>query len=131
MTKISTARILLAAGVLAAAGLAQAQTTDSPQQAGEASTMTNGAPNVETSNSPYGGLPSNPVYVTVAPSGTAVMGAGPLVPVYVSPYSVAIDPNDSKYTMSRATANTNVPGRAGEASTMTNGVPNVETNNAP
>ena len=66
-----------------------------------------------------------------APAGTAVMGAGPAVPVYISPYAVAIDPNDSKYTMSRAAANTNVPGRAGEFSTMTNGVPNVETNNAP
>ncbi|TWO71087.1 hypothetical protein FN976_12265 [Caenimonas sedimenti] len=130
MTKTSFTRTLLAAGLFAAAGLAQAQlTTDLPTRAGEASTFTGGAPNVATSNSPYGGLPSNPTYITVSPSNTAVLGAGPLTPVYVSPASVATDPTDDKYRMGRAAATNNVPGRAGEASTFTNGAPNVSTNN--
>ena len=130
MTQTTFTRTLLAAGILAAAGLAQAGTTfDAPTQAGEASSMTNGVPNAATSNSPYGGLPSNLTYVTVSPSNTAVLGAGPLVPVYVSPASVAIDPTADKYHMSGAAATTNVPGRSGEFSTMTNGVPNVSTNN--
>lgn len=53
MNKTSLSRVLLLAGVLAAAGVAQAQSYDVPQQAGEASTMTNGAPNQLTTNSPY------------------------------------------------------------------------------
>lgn len=128
MRNTSTPRILLAAGLIAAAGFAQAQTTDAPQQAGEASTMTNGAPNQATTNSPYSELPSHPAHVHVVPGTTVVMGAAP---VYVTPYpyTYSYDATDSKYTMSRATATTNVPGRAGEASTMTNGAPNLSTNN--
>ena len=58
---------LLAAGIVAVAGVAQADSFESPTQAGEASTMTNGVPNQATTNSPF-------------PDGynpTIVMGAGP------------------------------------------------------
>jgi hypothetical protein len=61
--KIRHASILLAAmlagGAFAATDYgtnysAAAETSDSPLRAGEMSTMTNGAPNVQTTNSPYG-----------------------------------------------------------------------------
>jgi hypothetical protein len=66
-------RSLLAAGLLAAAA-AQAQiydnsaaaTSDSPVRAGEATTMTNGVPNLRSTNSPY-------------PDGTPVVTVGPAV----------------------------------------------------
>ncbi|HEV7963947.1 MAG TPA: hypothetical protein VGP57_15530, partial [Actinoplanes sp.] len=46
------------AGLLAAAGAAQAQgTTNVPAKAGEASTMTNGVPNAKTTNSPVSEAP--------------------------------------------------------------------------
>jgi hypothetical protein len=68
---------LFAAGLMAAAG-AQAQyyngaaaTYDTPIQAGEASTMTQGVPNAKTTNSPY-------------PDGTPVVVLGPNV--VTSPY---------------------------------------------
>ena len=62
---------ILLASMIAVAGVAQAQTFDSPMRAGEASTMTGGEPNALTTNSPY-------------PDGTAVidtrvLGAGPVV----------------------------------------------------
>jgi hypothetical protein len=66
-------RALLLAGVLAAAGIAQAETFDSPMRAGEASTMTGGSPNALTTNSPY---PDNTVIID-----TRVLGAGPAVVV--------------------------------------------------
>lgn len=94
---------LLVAGTLALAGVAQAQTFDTPTQAGEASTMTNGAPNQLTTNSPYGDgnvalgttiLGAGPVttttygYTLPAPVvDTRVLGAGPVV-VYTDPLLV-------------------------------------------
>jgi hypothetical protein len=85
MKKTSLTSALLLAGVLAAAGAAQAQQTfDSPiRQAGEASTMTGGSPNAMTTNSPYS---DGTVVVD-----TRVLGAGPVVVVpqgtttYVTP----------------------------------------------
>ena len=71
MKKTSLTSALFVAGALALAGAAQAETFDSPQQAGEASTMTGGAPNALTTNSPY---PDNTVVVD-----TRVLGAGPAV----------------------------------------------------
>ena len=72
MKKTSLTSALLLAGVLTAAGAAQAETFDSPvRQAGEASTMTGGAPNALTTNSPYS---DNTVVVD-----TRVLGAGPAV----------------------------------------------------
>jgi hypothetical protein len=117
---------LLVAGVLAVAGAAQAQATfDSPvHQPGEASTMTHGQPNALTSNAPDIGT----------------MGAGPAVvytegyttynvPVYVLPAPAGSRP----YELDRggASETSSVPGRAGEASTMTGGVPNMSTDNMP
>ena len=73
-------RSLLLAGVCAAAGAAQAQywssgnTTDTPLQAGEASTMTNGVPNMVTANSPY---PDGTPLVVVGPNGLVSPYYGP------------------------------------------------------
>jgi hypothetical protein len=86
MKKTSLTRALFVAGLVAAAGVAQAQTDktfDSPQRAGEASTMTGGQPNALTTNSPYS---DGTVIVD-----TRVLGAGPVVVVpqgttaYVAP----------------------------------------------
>jgi hypothetical protein len=119
-TKLS--RALFVAASLALAGAAQAaQTWDSPQAAGEASTMTNGQPNVSTDN------PNGPMYVYTVPvlPSTTVMGAGPVVYTYEYIYpSVVLSPEHRG-----ASETSNVPLRAGEMSTMTNGAPNVETLN--
>jgi len=117
---------LIVAGVMAMAGAAQAQATfDSPvHQPGEASTMTYGQPNAATSNSQ---MPD-----------TGTMGAGPVVvetirtynlPIYtvqppVSSLPYELDPGG-------ASATSTTPDRAGEASTMTGGVPNMSTDNLP
>ena len=85
---------LIAAGVLAVAGVAQAETFDSPTQAGEASTMTHGQPNLVTDNpgvsSPLMSTPS--VIVD-----TTVLGAPPATvtwvdPVYVQPSTTYLLP---------------------------------------
>jgi len=132
----TTLSALLAAGIVAVAGVAQAETFDSPTQAGEASTMTHGVPNAATTNSPY-------------PDGynaTMIMGAGPsTVTTYTytypsvitysypssSYYLVPTSPVDNSWNgyLNSATETSNVPQRAGEASTMTNGVPNAATTN--
>jgi hypothetical protein len=125
MTKTSLSRALLLAGIVAAAGIAQAQTSDVPTQAGEASTMTHGQPNVATTNSPFGDHP-------------AVMGAGPVVVyetptyVYVEPSHPALKPHlqrSDAYARGSFAETCNVPSRSGEASTMTGGQPNAATNN--
>jgi hypothetical protein len=58
MTKTTTQISILMAAMLAITGTAYAsgasESTESPQRAGEMSTMTNGVPNLETTNSPYG-----------------------------------------------------------------------------
>lgn len=111
---------LIVAGTLAAAGLAQAQYTyDTPVQAGEASTMSTGQPNLQTA-------PSDP------PRNAVVMGAGPsTVMVPVETYT-AVQPGwrDTPRQRHQAAATFNTPARAGEASTMTGGVPNQLTDNA-
>ena len=118
---------LIVAGMMAVAGAASAQTTfDSPvHQAGEASTMTNGQPNALTSND---SMPD-----------TGTLGAGPAV-VYesvttysVPVYSYSAPIGSTPYELDRggASETSSVPGRAGEASTMTGGVPNMSTDNAP
>lgn len=115
---------ILVAGVMAMAGAVQAQTFDSPTQAGEASTMTNGQPNLLTTNSPHGDPASNTVIVD-----TTVLGAGPVL--LVGPMeAVGVPPNplilDEK-TRRQAAATFNSPARAGEMSTMTGGAPNMVT----
>jgi hypothetical protein len=58
MTKTTTYFSMLIAMTLAASTAAYAggasESTESPQRAGEMSTMTNGVPNLKTTNSPYG-----------------------------------------------------------------------------
>ena len=74
MKHSSLTRAMFIAGAIAVAGAAQAaETFDSPRQAGEASTMTGGSPNAQTTNSPYS---DNSVIVD-----TRVLGAGPVVVV--------------------------------------------------
>ena len=140
--KMPLARVLVIAGALAAgATMAQAETFDTPQQAGEASTMTHGAPNQLTTNSPYGDhavVITSPAVVASSsapmtqswtnPDGsttylttqTHVMGAGPAV-VATSPV-----PQVMHYGVAETS---NVPLRAGEATTMTGGAPNMLTQN--
>jgi hypothetical protein len=106
MYKSIIARSLLLAGVLTAGAAAQAQTywsstgtSDSPQQAGEASTMTNGVPNMVTTNSPY---PDGTPVVVLAPNGSPYYGpqyyypgqvvTTPSYPVYSAPYGTPVYP---------------------------------------
>ncbi|MDB5872739.1 MAG: hypothetical protein JWQ07_2181 [Ramlibacter sp.] len=96
---------VLMAGLLAAAG-AQAQSTpaagnsDVPPKAGEASTQTGGAPNALTTNS------------------TASE----------APISTKDALRQDAQGMNRAAATSSVPPRAGEASAMVRGKPNVDPN---
>ena len=96
MNKTLIARSLLLAGVLAAAGAAQAQywssgnaTADTPMRAGEASTMTNGVPNMVTANSPY---PDGTPLVVVGPNGAVSPYYGPQ---YYYPGTVVTSPSYS------------------------------------
>lgn len=71
-----------------------------------------------------------PATVATGPVTTYVVPAGNIyytVPVPVG--EVHTKPHAYDYT--RASVTSNVPTRAGEASTFTNGVPNVSTNNTP
>jgi hypothetical protein len=108
---------LIVAGMMAVGGIAQAETFDTPTQSGEASTMTMGQPNQLTTNSPYGD--------------TTVMGAGPATVMVPMDHYVHVQPGWSGSYSQRhqAAATFNTPARAGEASTMTNGQPNVSTDN--
>lgn len=94
----------LLAATLAAAGAAHAQkaaeTTNTPQRAGEASTMTGGAPNAKTTNE-----------------------------VTTDKASKSKAAKTSKAKKGGASETSNVPERAGEASTMTGGAPNKKTTN--
>lgn len=118
MIKAKTTASLLLAGLMAGGAWAQtaSATSDVPVQAGEASTVTNGVPNMATSNAPSAVAPVTsatgvPVDSAATPS-TATMGAPREVPLH------------------SATVTSNIPTMAGEASTMTNGVPNMSTHNA-
>ncbi len=153
MNKTLLSRTLVVAAVVAVAGVAQAETFNSPMQAGEASTMTQGAPNLLTTNTPSysysydlsGPLPPPVVDSTILGAGpvtdTTVLGGPPSV-VYetttVYPSSVYVQPNtDWGYgnnyyygygagmEYGGATASSPIPDRAGEATTIVNGVPNL------
>lgn len=168
MRKTSLQRALLLAGAVALAGVgvAQAETFNTPTQAGEASTMTYGQPNMLTDNNgPVMNsdwtlthpsttvLGAGPVveydYSYTTPS-TTILGAGPLPPPVVD-YSYSMPSTTvlgagpttiTTYTYSTplvcgvwgqhdgASETSNVPQRAGEASTMTNGAPNLLSNNS-
>ena len=114
---------LIVAGLVAAGGIAQAETFDTPMQAGEASTMTMGQPNQLTTNSPYS---DGTVWVD-----TTVLGAAPATVTVPVDHYVYVQPGWSGSTQQRhqAAATFNTPARAGEASTMTGGQPNVSTDN--
>jgi hypothetical protein len=106
---------LIVAGTLVAGGLAQAQTTyDTPVQAGEASTMTQGQPNQLSSS-----------------SDPRVLGAGPTTVMVPMEQYTYVQPgwSGSYHQRHQAAATFNTPARAGEASTMTGGQPNVSTDN--
>jgi len=136
MNKISLKHALLATGLVAAAGFAQAADTfDGPTRAGEASTMTHGVPNAVTTNSPY--PDGTPVIVGAA---VAAPGTTTTTTTYHYTYPVVSYPNTvttyypatvavAPVAVEGATETSNVPLSAGEASTMTHGVPNVSTNN--
>jgi hypothetical protein len=135
MRKTTLSTILAATGIALAGAAHAADTFDSPTRAGEASTMTMGEPNAETTNSPY----SDNSMMLMAPS-TTVLGAGPATvtsvetTTFVTPtYSTISGPVVTYYGWSPihggASETSNVPLRAGEASTMTNGVPNAHTLN--
>ena len=117
MIKAKTTVSLLLAGLMAGGAWAQtaSATSDVPVKAGEASTQTHGQPNMATANHPAAAAPVTsatgvPVGSATALS-TATMGAPREVPLH------------------RATVTSNTPTMAGEASTLTNGVPNMSTNN--
>ncbi|TFZ06756.1 hypothetical protein EZ313_09080 [Ramlibacter henchirensis] len=122
MNKAKTTVSLLLAGLMAGGAWAQtaSATSDVPVKAGEASTQTRGQPNMATSNAPGAAAPVTsasgaPVQSATSSQGatsTHVMGAGREIPHHSS------------------TVTSNVPTKAGEASTMTNGVPNMATHNA-
>ena len=114
---------LLVAGLVAVGGIAQAETFDTPVQAGEASTMTMGQPNQLTTNSPYS---DGTVWVD-----TTVLGAAPATVMVPMEHYVYVQPgwSGSYEQRTQAAATFNVPARAGEASTMTGGQPNVSTDN--
>lgn len=102
MTKSIAPLSILAAGLIAAAGVSAQSTpaagsSDLPPKAGEASTQTHGLPNQATTNSP----------VTEAP---------------------VLDKDQVRqdaHGLSNAAATTPVPGKAGEMSTMAQGRPNT------
>ena len=99
--KFNATPSLLLAGLMAFAGVAQAQTattTDVPMKAGEASTMTQGVPNAKTTNST----------ATEAPM-----------------MNSKTEIREDAQGRSKASASTRSPGRAGEASTMVDGKPNA------
>ncbi|MCC2676034.1 MAG: hypothetical protein K0R89_1597 [Ramlibacter sp.] len=100
---------VIAAFAVSGAAFAQkaAETTNTPQRAGEASTMTGGAPNAKTTN-------ATTTSSTAGKASTAASGS---------------KGTTSSSGKGSASATTNVPDRAGQASTMTNGVPNKKTTN--
>ena len=130
MKQTRTTASLLLAGLLAAGGAyagGASATSDVPVKAGEASTVTNGQPNMLTTNEPlqHPAPVSSPTHPAVssatgvpldsaAPASTAVMGASGEARVV---------------PLSSATVTSNIPTRAGEVSTWTNGVPNMKTYN--
>ena len=116
---------LIVAGVLAVGGIAQAETFDTPTQAGEASTMTMGQPNQLTTNSPYGD------YGNAVVADTTVLGAAPATVMVPQDHYVMVRPGytGNWWQRHQAAATFNTPARAGEASTMTGGAPNMSTDN--
>src|SRR3954467_6958702 len=98
---------LIVPGALAVGGIAQAETFDTPSQAGEASTMTMGQPNQLTTNSPYG---DGRVVVD-----TTVRGAAPTPVMVPMEQYVYTQPgwSGNYHERHQAAATFNTPARAG------------------
>jgi hypothetical protein len=154
-TKTTTISLLLA-GLLGAAS-AWAETppnaTSDTSVGGQASTMTQGRPNMATTNDPTIENPSatgtmgarSPMASDASSTGT--MGAAPAVsndagsygksnsavvenPSTTTSRSMGAAPDTGRYTYGTSNATTmDVPVRGGEVSTMTKGRPNASTNN--
>ena len=141
MNKSSLTKSLLLAGLVAVGGIAQADTYDLPQQAGEMSTMTNGQPNLLTTNSPYGDshVIVDTTVLGAAPATVVTTTTYPAIVTYSYPLPAPVVSNaDTVVTQihrpavvsdTASAATFDVPTRAGEASTMTGGAPNMVTNN--
>jgi len=126
MIKTKTTASLLLAGLMAGGAWAQsaAPTSDVPVRAGEASTVTQGQPNMATTHDPLRG------HSTVGSASSAPVGSASGVPVdSASSTAVMGAPSAREVPHHSATVTSNVPTKAGEASTFTNGVPNMSTNN--
>ncbi len=130
MNQAKTSTSLLLAGLLAAGGAYAAganPTSDVPVKAGEASTVTHGQPNVVTTNEPL----QHPAPVSSA-SDPVVTGATgvPLENASSADTAVMGAPGEARVVPHySATVTSNIPTRAGEFSTWTNGVPNMKTYN--
>lgn len=138
----SLGQVLMLTGAMAAGGAAYAAGaavhTDSsptynvPQRAGEASTMTEGRPNLLTHNPPR--LMEERITVDAVPMGSQVHLTVP-TPAVTHSYVVVHPPvthagiGDRLGDRTDASPTYNVPIRAGEASTMTQGRPNLLTHN--
>lgn len=148
MSKKSMSLSIVFAAAIATAGLAhaqQAETTNIPQRAGEASTMTNGRPNLETSNPTTTSRPANVNTGKRAETSNVPHRAGEAStmtngrPNLETTNAVTTDKKTSKMGnkadkmghggKAAATETSNTPQRPGEASTMTGGAPNAKTTN--
>ncbi|QJW85584.1 hypothetical protein HK414_26840 [Ramlibacter terrae] len=160
MSKQSMSLSIVFAAALATAGIAHAQkaaeTTNVPQRAGEASTMTGGAPNATTSNAP-GTTTARPANVNTGKTGetsnvpqrageaSTMTGGAPNAKTSNAP-GTTTDKKTSKMGnksdkmgsktdkmgaggKAAAAETSNTPQRPGEASTMTGGAPNAKTTN--
>lgn len=103
---------LIAAFAVSGAAYAQKanETSNSPQRAGEASTMTGGAPNAKTTNETTTASPGDKAMTKRARNRMSKKAR-------------------ASANAGSATETSNTPQRAGEASTMTGGVPNKKTTN--
>lgn len=110
---------LVAAFALAGAAHAQkaAETTNTPQRAGEASTMTGGAPNAKTTN-------ETTTATTADKAGDKAAKKADKAAKKASKMGAS-----GSTDKGGAAATSNVPDRAGEASTVSGGVPNKKTTN--
>ena len=132
MIKAKTTASLILAGLMAGGAWAQtaSATSDVPVKAGEASTMTHGKPNMATSNNPAAAPSASP---SVGTAGSAHLSSASGAPVDSASSTATMGapsaPVGREIPNHNATVTSNVPTMAGEASTMTNGVPNVSTNN--
>ncbi|WP_332814325.1 hypothetical protein [Ramlibacter sp.] len=130
MKQTRTTTTLLMAGLLAAGGAyagGASPTSDVPVKAGEASTVTHGQPNMLTTNEPL----QHPAPVSSAGDAAVTSATGVPLDSASSPHTVVMGaPADARVVPHySATVTSNVPTRAGEFSTWTNGVPNMKTYN--